>query len=91
MSSFKNLNYQDNEFVKMIQDDQLSIQKICNYICLCKTRSNSIYYLNNFRQKLLSEEYLYILHINMFIFKQRYGCKSHLEQLYLLDELYNDF
>ena len=75
----------------MIQDDQLSVQKICNYICLCKKRSNNIYFLNNFRQKLLSEEYLYILHINMFIFKQRYGCKSYLEQLYLLDELYNDY
>ena len=89
--SNKNLISQDNEFAKMIQDDQLSVQKICNYICLYKKRSNNIYFLNNFRQKLLSEEYLYILHINMFIFKQRYGCKSYLEQLYLLDELYNDY
>ena len=46
--------------------------------------------LNNFRQKLLSEELLYILHINMFIFKQRFGCKSNIEQNYLLEELYND-
>ena len=91
MNSIKNSNYQDKEFVKMIQDDQLSVKKVCNYIFLCKTNRNSIYYLNNFRQKLLSEEYLYILHINMFIFKQRYGCKSYLEQLYLLDELFNDY
>ena len=91
MSSIKNINYQDNEFIKMIQNSNLSFRNIFNYICSCKARGNGIYFLNNFRQKLLSEEYLYILHINMFIFKQRYGCKSNLEQLYLLDELYNDY
>ena len=47
--------------------------------------------MNDFRKKLLSEEYLYILHIYMFIFKQKYGCKSNLEQIYLLEDLYNDF
>ena len=91
MSSIKNINYQDNEFIKMIQNSNLSFRNIFNYICSCKARGKGIYFLNNFRQKLLSEEYLYILHINMFIFKQRYGCKSNLEQLYLLDELYNDY
>ena len=91
-SSFKHLNYQENnEFIKMIHNSQLSIKNILNYIFLCKARGNSIYILKDFRQKLLSEEYLFILHINMFIFKQKYGCKSHLDQLYLLDDLYNDY
>ena len=40
---------------------------------------------------LLSEEYLYILHLNMCIFKQKYGCKSNLQKGHLLEEIYNDF
>ena len=52
---------------------------------------SDIFILDNFRKKLLSEEYLYILHLNMFIFKQKYGCKSNLEQGHLLEEIYNDY
>ena len=93
ISTIKKYNNHDsnNQFEKTIQDYQLSLKNICNYIFLCKNRENNIYLLNNFRKKLLSEEYLYILHINMFIFKQKFGCKSVLEKIYLLEELYNDY
>ena len=91
-NSIKNFNHQDsnNNFIKAIQNQNLSTKNICNYICLLNNKDNNFYMLNNFRQKLLSEELLYILHINMFIFKQRFGCKSNIEQNYLLEELYND-
>ena len=93
ISTIKKYNNHDsnNQFEKTIQDYQLSLKNICNYIFLCKNRENNIYLLNNFRKKLLSEEYLYILHINMFIFKQKFGCKSVSEKIYLLEELYNDY
>ena len=92
ISSIKKYNNINNsQFERTIQNYHLSLKSICNYIFLFKSRRNNAYILNNFRQKLLSEEYLYILHINMFIFKQKYGCKANLEQLYLLEELYNDF
>ena len=52
---------------------------------------SDIFILNSFRKKLLSEEYLYILHLNMFIFKQKFGCKSNLQQGQLLEEIYNDY
>ena len=93
MSTIKNLNLipKNEGFVDVIKNYRLSSKNLCYYICFCNTRGNSNYILNNFRKKMLSEEYLYILHINMFIFKQKYGCKSNLDQLYLLEELYNDF
>ena len=93
MSSIKNLNLipKNEEFVDVIKNYRLSSKNLCYYICFCNTRGNSNYILNNFRKKMLSEEYLYILHINMFIFKQKFGCKSNLDQLYLLEELYNDY
>ena len=66
LTSIKNLNYQDNtnKFIEIIQNNKITSKNICNYICLCNNKENSIYILNNFRKKLLSEEYLYILHIN---------------------------
>ena len=93
-NSFKNLNYPEvsNKFIKTIQEHNLSAKQLWKYFCVCNnTYGNNIYALNNFRNKLLSEEYLYILHINMFIYKQKYGCKSFLERVSLLEELYNDY
>ena len=90
-SSVKHSNYQDsNNLVKVIKNLKLTPKKFMDYICLCNHVSD-IFTLNNFRKKLLSEEYLYILHLNMFIFKQKYGCKSNLEQGHLLEEIYNDY
>ena len=93
ISSLKNLQLipKNEEFANIIKNYRLSAKNICNYICSCDSRRSGNYILNNFREKLLSEENLYILHINMFIFKQKYGCKSTLSQLYLLEELYNDY
>ena len=92
-NSIKNTNYYPikSKLVRIIKNYHLSPKIIMNYICLCKTYKNRIYILNEFRNKLLSEEYLYILHINMFIFKQKFGCKSNLKQIYLLEELFNDY
>jgi hypothetical protein len=84
---FKN----ETKFAKIIQNYQLIPIYVWEYICLCKKSENSVNILNDFRKKLLSEEYLYILHINMFIFKQKYGCKSNYEHSLLLEELYNDY
>jgi len=92
-NSIRNINYypQKSKLVRIIKNYNISPKVILNYICLCKTYRNRIYILNEFRNKLLSEEYLYILHINMFIFKQKFGCKSNLKQVYLLEELFNDY
>ena len=92
-NSIKNINYspQKSKLIRIIKNYHLSPKIILKYICLCKTYRNRIYILNEFRNKLLSEEYLYILHINMFIFKKKFGCKSNLKQVYLLEELFNDY
>jgi hypothetical protein len=84
---FKN----DTKFAKIIHNYKLYPKYIWGYLCLCKQSGNSVYILNDFRKKLLSEEFLYILHINMFIFKQKFGCKSTFEHSLLLEELYNDY
>ena len=77
---------------RIIQNINLSPTIIWYYLCICKnTNNNSINTLNKFRKKLLSEEYLFILHLNMFIFKQKYGCKSNMDKINLLEEFYNDF
>ena len=90
-SPLKNLNYHENfKFVRIVKNLKLTPKKILDYTCLCNHVSD-IFILDNFRKKLLSEEYLYILHLNMFIFKQKYGCKSNLEQGHLLEEIYNDY
>jgi hypothetical protein len=83
---------QQSRMTKIIQNINLSPKIIWYYLCFCKkTNNNSINILNNFRKKLLSEEHLFILHFNMFIFKQKFGCKSNMDKINLLEELYNDF
>jgi len=90
-NSVINLNQQKSKLVTIFQNFELTPNNIFNYICLCKEDKNNIYVLNKFKNKLLSEEYLYILHINMFIFKEKFGCKSNLQQELLLEELYNEY
>ena len=90
-NSVKKINQQNRKLVSIFQNYELTPKNIFNYICLCKEDENNIYVLNKFKNKLLSEEYLYILHINMFIFKEKFGCKSNLQQELLLEELYNDY
>lgn len=83
---------QTNRFTKIVQNINWSPKMFFNYLCLCSSsENNGISLLNKFRHKLLSEEYLYILHFNMLIFKQKFGCKSSLEKMNLLEELYNDY
>ena len=80
-----------NKFSKMIQNNNWSMSIFWKYLCLCRGKHiNGVNILNKFRHKLLSEEYLYILHLNMFIFKQKFGCKSSLDKNNLLEELYKD-
>ena len=81
-----------NKFSKIVQNIKWTPLIIFNYLCICrKSKSNGINLLNILRHKLLSEEYLYILHFNMLVFKQKFGCKSNLEKMSLLEELYNDY
>ena len=83
---------QNQKLTYVIKNINLSPKTILNYLCLFrKNENNGVTVLNNFRHKLLSEEYLYILHLNMFIFKQKFGCKSNTEKINLLEELYNDY
>jgi len=89
--NIKHSNYQEsNNLIKIIKNVQFTPKRFWDYVCLCNHMSD-IFILDNFRKKLLSEEYLYILHLNMFIFKQKYGCKSNLKQGHLLEEIYNDY
>ena len=88
----ENTNKQVNQFTRIIQDINWTPKSFWSYLCLCRLKEkDDINILNKFRQKLLSEEYLYILHFNMFIFKQKLGCKSYLEKTNLLEELYHEF
>lgn len=87
----RNIIMQKSKLVSIFQNHELTPKNILNYLCMCKEEENNIYVLNKFKNKLLSEEYLYILHINMFIFKEKFGCKSNLSQELLLEELYNDY
>ena len=90
-NSLRNINHRKSKLVSIFQNYELTPKNIFNYICLCKEDENNIYILNKFKNKLLSEEFLYILHFNMFIFKEKFGCKSNLQQELLLEELYNDY
>ena len=67
--------------------------KICwNYLCLCRDNDNNgIRAMSNFRKKLLSEEYIYIMHLSLLIYKRKFGCKSILDKNGILDELYYDY
>jgi hypothetical protein len=87
----KNINQPKSKLVSIFQNYEITPKNIFNYICLCKEDENNIYILNKFKNKLLSEEFLYILHFNMFIFKEKFGCKSNLQQELLLEEIYNDY
>ena len=88
----ENTNKQINQFTRIIQEINWTPKSFWSYLCLCRLKEkDGINILNKFRHKLLSEEYLYILHFNMFIFKQKLGCKSYLEKTNLLEELYNEF
>ena len=90
-SSLKFESNKNNNKFKMFENIEWTPRMLWDYLCLCRTKEkNDINILNKFRQKLLSEEYLYILHLNMFIFKQKLGCKSYLDKNNLLEELYND-
>ena len=63
-----------------------------NYLCLWrKSGNNGIREMCNFRKKLLSEEYIYILHLSMLIYKRKFGCKSILDKAGILEELYYDY
>jgi hypothetical protein len=82
----------ENKFSKIVQNIKWTPLIIFNYLCICRTsKNNGINLLKVLRHKLLSEEYLYILHFNMLVFKQKFGCKSNLEKMSLLEELYNDY
>jgi hypothetical protein len=81
-----------NKFSKIVQNIKWTPLLFFKYLCFCrKSKSNGINLINVLRHKLLSEEYLYILHFNMLVFKQKFGCKSNLEKMSLLEELYNDY
>ena len=87
---YENSNKNNNKF-QIIQNIEWTPKMLWDYLCLCRTKKkNDINILNKFRHKLLSEEFSYILHLNMFIFKQKLGCKSGMEKNNLLEELYND-
>jgi hypothetical protein len=71
-------NKQDTYF-DIILEKKLNFANFLRFICTCfKNNGNKIYFLYNFRNKLLSEEHLYRVHINLFL----------LEKIFQIDEAY---
>ena len=73
------------------KDGMLATETFINYLCLCGiNKNNGIRKMCNFRKRLLSEEYLYIIHLNLLVFKKKFGCKTMLDLKSLIEELYYD-
>ena len=69
-----------------------TIKNFWKYLCLCqKSNKNHIRLITNFRKRLLSEEYLYIAHLSLNIFKRKLGLKLFLDKKDLMEELYYDY
>ena len=62
-----------------------------NYFCFWKNNKNPIKMMSLFRKKLLSEEYLYIIHLRLLIFKRIFESKSNLDVKSLIEELYHNY
>ncbi len=71
-------NKQDT-YYDIIWEKRLNFFNFLRFICSCfKNNGNKIYFLYSFRNKLLSEEHLYKVHINLFL----------LEKIFQIDEAY---
>ena len=62
-----------------------------NYFCFWNNNKNPIKLMSLFRKKLLSEEYLYIIHLRLLIFKRIFESKSSLDVKGLIEELYHNY
>ena len=59
------------------------------FFCVCNKRTeNNINLINNFRNKLLSEEHLYKIHINLYLLERIFEIDDHYK--FEINELYNN-
>jgi hypothetical protein len=59
------------------------------FFCACNKRTeNNINLINNFRNKLLSEEHLYKIHINLYLLERIFEIDEHYK--FEANELYNN-
>ena len=59
------------------------------FFCVCQKRTeNNINLINNFRNKLLSEEHLYRIHINLYLLERIFEIDEHYK--FEVNELYNN-
>ncbi len=82
---------ESNKFIGL-EKYELTIKTLLNYLCLYrKNENNMVKMMYNFRKKLLSEEYFYIMQLSLIIYKRKFGCKSNLDKKNLIEELYYDY
>ena len=73
-------------------DDIMKLKNFWSYFCFCtKNNSNVLTKMSLFRKKLLSEDYIYLLHLNMIIYKKKFEKKSIQDKKGLLEELYYSY
>ena len=91
-NSFYNPRKINKNTFNIEKDSILTTKILLNYLCLCKKdKNNGIRIMSDFRKRLLSEEYLYIVHLSLLIFKKNLESKSNLEKNNLMEELYHDY
>ena len=82
---------ESNKFIGL-EKYELTTKTLLNYLCLYrKNENNMVKMMYNFRKKLLSEEYFYIMQLSLIIYKRKFGCKSNLDKKNLIEELYYDY
>ena len=73
-------------------DDLMKLKNFWSYFCFCtKNNSNVLTKMSLFRKKLLSEDYIYLLHLNMIVYKKKFEKKSIQDKKGLLEELYYSY
>ena len=73
-------------------DDLMKLKNFWSYFCFCtKNNSNILTKMSLFRKKLLSEDYIYLLHLNMIVYKKKFEKKSIQDKKGLLEELYYSY
>ena len=70
----------------------MKLKNFWSYFCFCtKNNSNVLTKMSLFRKKLLSEDYIYLLHLNMIVYKKKFEKKSIQDKKGLLEELYYSY
>ena len=91
LNVFYKQKYRTKRSLNFEKDGMLTTETFLNYLCLCGTsKNNGVRRMRDFRKRLLSEEYIYIIHLNLLALKKKFGCKTMLDLKSLMEELYYD-